>query len=141
MQSMFQNCTSLSSVPLFVTTNLTNMTYMFDGCTSLIEVPAFSTSNVNQMEMTFKNCTSLTTVPEFDGSKIRYISNIFQNCGNLTTTSLDNILKLCISTTSEYRGQKTLTTLGFTSSLYSSATIQALPHYQDFLDAGWTIGY
>ena len=35
-----------------------------------------------------------------------------------------------------------LAQLGITdTTAYPTSRIQALPHYQDFLDAGWTIGY
>ena len=36
---------------------------------------------------------------------------------------------------------KNLSEQGFTSANYPATRIQALPHYQDFVSAGWSIGY
>ena len=55
-------------------------------------------------------------------------------------TNLNNILLSCISATS-YTETKTLTQLGIYSYRYPASRIQALPNYQDFLNAGWTTGY
>ena len=57
---------------------------------------------------------------------------------SLTNESLDNILQFCITSKIE---NGTLQYLGFDSNVYPINRIEALPHYQDFLDAGWTIGY
>ena len=104
-------------------------------------IKAYSkTKNLNKM---FTNCSNLVTVPEFsvpELSKSSGLSNMFSGCFSLSNQSLDNILKMCISATS-YTGTKALTILGFSSNLYSASTIQALPSYEDFIDAGWTIGY
>lgn len=53
---MFYSCTSLTSVPLFDTSKVTNMRYMFYYCTSLTSVPLFDTSNVTDMKNMFRNC-------------------------------------------------------------------------------------
>jgi len=66
---------------------------------------------------------------------------MFTLCSNLTDESLDNILQMCINTTSVYTRPKTLTELGFNVGYYSASRIQSLPHYNDFINAGWTIGY
>ena len=57
---------------------------------------------------------------------------------SLTNESLDNILQFCITSKIE---NGTLKYLGLTSNYYPATTIQSLPHYQDFINAGWTIGY
>lgn len=46
MLSMFQNCFSLQSVPLFDTTSVTNMGSMFRNCYSLQSIPALSTAGI-----------------------------------------------------------------------------------------------
>lgn len=58
----------------------------------------------------------------------------------LTDASLDNILQMCINATS-YTETKTLAELGLSNYRASVSRVEALPHYQDFLNAGWTIGY
>ena len=138
MNYMFYKCASLKEVPQLNTSNVTNMSYMFFNCTSLTEIPQFDTSNVTNMSYMFNNCTSLTEIPQFDTSNVINMSEMFSSCNNLTDTSIDNILQFCITSKIE---NGTLKYLGFNSNVYPINRIEALPHYQDFLDAGWTIGY
>ena len=89
----------------------------------------------------FQDCQSLENVPIFNVSSISSVSgmnNMFSKCKNLTTTSLDNILQMCIGATS-YPGTKKLSTLAINNTFVNYAEIPNLPHYQDFLNAGWTI--
>jgi len=138
MNYMFNNCTSLEEIPQFDTSKVTNMGSMFNNCTSLTEVPQFDTSKVTNMGSMFNNCTSLEEIPQFDTSNVTAMKNMFQYCNKLTDTSIDNILQFCITSKIE---NGTLQYLGFKSNVYPINRIEALPHYQDFLDAGWTIGY
>jgi len=62
------------------TSNVTNMESMFDSCTSLTSVSLLDTSNVTNMDMMFLNCYSLTTVPLFDTSKVTTMYNMLYNC-------------------------------------------------------------
>lgn len=85
MNSMFSGCSSLTSVPLFNTSNVTDTQGMFRKCSSLTTIPLFDTSNVTDMTGMFSNCTSLTNVPLFDTSNVTHMSNMFRNCSSLTT--------------------------------------------------------
>lgn len=139
----FNGCYSLVSVPLFNTENITNMSECFRECRALMSIPKFNTSKVTKMRGMFTNCYSLATVPLLDTSAITGNSfiDMFTNCNALTDTSLDNILQMCINAVN-YTGTKTLRTLGIANTtIYPTSRIEALPHYQDFIDAGWTIGY
>ena len=70
---MFYGCSSLTSVPQFDTSSVTNMYTMFSNCSKLTTVPQFDTSKVtNSINSMFNNCYELTTVPSF-------------NCGALTS--------------------------------------------------------
>ena len=60
LNGLFYNCTSLTTVPLFDTSKVTDMNSMFYGCTSLTTVPLFDTSKVTNMSSMFDRCTSLT---------------------------------------------------------------------------------
>lgn len=140
MYGMFNGCLALIGVPKFDTSNNTQMGNMFYNCQGLTSVPLFDTSKVTDMQAAFKNCNSLKNVPLFDTPKVQYMDTMFNSSPNLTDTSLDNILQMCINAVS-YKSTKTLNALGFSSSNYPATRIQALPHYQDFIDAGWTIGY
>lgn len=85
MMSMFSNCTSLTTVPAFNTSKVTIMSSMFSWCTSLTTVPAFNTSKVETMRSMFSNCTSLTTVPLFDTSSVTDMAEMFTGCSNLVS--------------------------------------------------------
>lgn len=163
LNNMFQYCYSLIQVADLDYSNATNLDYMFNNCNQLKSISNFnangrlnysfdSCSNLETIKgnlkpttlrSAFNNCTSLKNIPLIDGSNIsgsNSLQGTFTNCPSLTDTSLDNILQMCISATS-YTSTKTLARLGFTSANYPATRIQALPHYQAFLNAGWTIGY
>jgi surface protein len=61
---MFYRCKSLKEVPLFNTSEVTNMRIMFQGCSSLTEVPKLDTSKVKDMHNMFAGCSSLENIPE-----------------------------------------------------------------------------
>jgi hypothetical protein len=113
---------------------------MFQNCNKLEEIPYFDSSTAKDVANLFGNCTKLKTVPLLNTSNITTFTNMFYNCPALSNASLDRILQMCINA-SAYKRTKTLATLGLTSTNYPSSTIEALPHYQDFIDAGWAIGY
>lgn len=144
MISAFYGCYALTTVALFNIENVTSTRECFRECRALKVIPKFNTSKVTNMQQMFNGCYSLTSVPLLDTKAITgnsSFSNMFVNCVSLTDTSLDNILQMCINATG-YTGTKTLSTLGVVSTtIYPTSRIEALPHYQDFLDAGWTIGY
>ena len=138
---MFNSCTSLVNVPIYNMSSATNVQRMFQKCTSLETLPSLNLSNVGSFLNFADECTSLKNVPLYNCPNATSFSDTFRLCSQLTDTSLDNILQMCISTTNKYYDTKTLYKMGFRSSDYSVSRIQALPHYQDFIDAGWTIGY
>lgn len=83
MSYMFDDCKTLTWIPLFDTSKVRDMNYMFNNCSSLTSVPQFDTSNVFNMTNMFSGCTSLTSVPEFDMSNVTSCSYMFQGCNNL----------------------------------------------------------
>lgn len=165
-RGMFKDNTTLRIAPLVDTTNGRNFSEMFRGCLSLAEVPALNCSNADNCSSMFQNCSNLETVYITRARMNAYkmfayctnlknvylvnvlgvraastLENTFQGCLNLTDESLDNILQICINATS-YLGTKTLAYLGITdTTIYPTSRIEALPHYQNFVNAGWTIGY
>ena len=139
LDNIFAGCNQLKSISNFNTNGRLN--YSFDSCSKLETIQG--NLKPTGLRSAFNNCTSLKNIPLIDGSNISGSSSLqgtFTNCPSLTDTSLDNILQMCISATS-YTSTKTLARLGFTSANYPTTKIQALPHYQAFVDAGWTIGY
>ena len=139
MYSMFSG-SIVNIIPLLNTSNVTSMYQTFGQCYNLIKIPLLDTKNVTSFDYMFQQCSILTTIPVFDTTSATSMRNMFNSCGLLTDESLDNILQMCINATS-YTGTKTLVRLGIGNAYYPATRIQALPHYQDFIDAGWTIGY
>ena len=90
MGSMFHNCTSLQSVPLFNTINVVNMSSMFQNCNSLKSVPLFNTSNVTSMAYIFQYCYSLQSVPLFNTANVTNMSYMFEGCYSLQSVPLFN---------------------------------------------------
>ena len=142
LSSKFRNDTTITIMPRVDTSIATNMNSMFEYCSALINVPMLDTKNVTNMRLMFDGCTNLKYVPNLDTSKLantNAINQMFSGCNNLTDDALNNILQMCINAVKVTN--KTLTIVGFNSTRYPAARIQALSNYQAFLDAGWTIGY
>lgn len=140
LNSKFKNDYNLVFLPLIDTSNVVNMQGLCNGCISLLSISLIDTSNVTNMSSMFYQCNVLSDVPILNTSKVTNFTNIFNGSRTLTNASLDNILQMCINSVS-YTGTKTLAQLGINSAYYPASRIEALPHYQDFINAGWTIGY
>ena len=80
---MFYQCERLLSIPLFDTSNVTDMGHMFEDCKNLETIPKLDTSKVTNMWSTFENCTSLTTIPQLDTSSVTEMTYAFANCSSL----------------------------------------------------------
>lgn len=81
--SMFLSCSNLTTVPLFDTSNVTNMDGMFEGCSMrLASIPLFNTKKVTSMYRMFVNAKP-STVPLFDTSNVTNMSGMFQSNGNI----------------------------------------------------------
>lgn len=140
LESFCSACDNLLAIPLFNTSKVTNFSFAFSQCKSVETIPLLDTSNGTNFSNMFSNCHSLKNLPLLNLSKATNLNSVFNNCYNLTDESLDNILQMCINATS-YTGTKTLARLGFNNNYYPVSRIEALAHYQDFINAGWTIGY
>lgn len=140
---LFRSCRSVTSFPDLNLSRATTASAAFKYCVGITTAPNITFTKLeNVMEM-FAECTNLENVPLYDTSRVRsfWLYNFVANCLKLTDTSLDNILQMCINATN-YTGTKTLVYIGITdATVYPTTRIQALPHYQDFINAGWTIGY
>jgi hypothetical protein len=131
----------IKNLPSTITVSGTSLDYSFSYCGNLKAIPYMDTSNVTSFNYCFRNCYAIETFPILDFSNAKNLSSVWVDCNSLTDTSLDNILQTLISATS-YTGTKALTSVGsWVTSIYPASRWQALPHYQDFIDAGWTIGY
>ena len=140
LDSKYSRNTKLVYFPLVDTSNITTMEYTFNYCTRLKEIALINTSNVTSLRGAFTLCNQLTYIPVLNTSKLGTMKDAFNNVINLNDNALDNILQMCINATS-YTGTKTLSAIGISSTTYPVSRIETLPHYQDFINAGWTIGY
>lgn len=141
LQNKFKDDKNLMFMPLVDTSTTTNMKSTFQGCSGLLQVPLLDTSNVTNMNGIFNGCYVLKDIPLFNTSEITDLRTAFGGCYNLTDESLDNILQMCINVPAGYSRTKTLLSLSIDSTIYPASRIQALPNYQAFINAGWTIGY
>lgn len=80
---MFRNCSSLTTIPLIDTSNVTVMDDMFNGCTNLISIPLLNTSKVTRTYSMFYGCTNLKSIPALDLSKITLSNYMFRGCNSL----------------------------------------------------------
>lgn len=85
MESMFESCPKLTSIPQLDTSNVRNMTRMFYYCSSLTSIPQLDTSKVFYMERMFANCSSLTSMPQLDTSNVTDMTVMFYDCVSLTS--------------------------------------------------------
>lgn len=141
LSNAFSGLTSITSVPMFDTSNVTYFNRMFFSCEHLEAIPQFNTENATSMGYMFMGCSSLTTIPILDTSKVNNtngFTNFVQGCTELSDESLNNIMKMMINATS-YTSTKTLKYIGLTQ--VQATTCQSLSNYADFIAAGWTTGY
>jgi hypothetical protein len=135
----FAECYNLKSVTLTNTSNMDYLAGMFFNCWELENAPLFDTTRATDMSTMFSGCSKLKNVPIYITSAATNMQNMFLNCTRLTSESLNNIMQMCINTTSAYTKTKTLAYLGLTQA--QATTCQSLSNYQAFINAGWTTGY
>ena len=121
------------------------------GCLDLINVPVANsicsytstlkyigsiknTNAVTNISQLFDDCTRLVNIPLFDTSNVTNMQYMIRGCRNLSDESLDNILQMAAN--SKVTSNKTWVSLA--EATYTLGKISSLPHYQDFLNAGWT---
>jgi surface protein len=98
---MFDYCPSLTTVPLFNTSKVTNMSCMFSSCTSLTSIPLFDTSKVTDMSRTFMQCRkvqsgalALYQQASTQANPPSNHSRTFYNCGRDTTTGAAELAQI-----------------------------------------------
>ena len=113
------------------TSNVENMLTMFQNCSSLtsVDVSSFDTSNVTNMEAMFYNCSNLTSLDlsDFDTSNVSSMGSMFWGTTNLNTLILGtswNFLSDNGLTKSWIRdGDTTMYTAAQLTSLYDGSTM------------------
>ena len=140
---LFANCSKITEAPRIDMTDVSHTVCMFRSCSSLVTAPFYDLSDVIEAQGMFRECTALENIPLYDTSNFTTgaaFSYMFYGCPNLTEESLDNILQMCAMAT-KYIGNKTLYEAGinYNASDYDEDMIRSLPHYSQFVSAGWRI--
>ena len=86
--SMFNGCTSLTSIPALNTAAGMNFSSMFNSCYSLTSIPALNTAAGTSFAYMFNNCTSLTSIPALNTAAGTSFTYMFNNCTSLTSVEL-----------------------------------------------------
>ena len=85
MDSMFENCYELQTIPQLYTSKVTTMSGMFNSCQNLQTIPQLDTSKVIRMDYMFHDCQNLQTIPQLNTIQVTRMDSMFATCTNLTT--------------------------------------------------------
>lgn len=138
----FYNCSYLLAISDNLDYSSITTFNNFCNSTSIFNAPKIKNfpSAVRNCTSMFAYCNRLVKVPIYDLTNVTNVYNMFYTCNRLDDESLDNILQSLILATGV--SNKTLNNVGINnSSRYPVSRMEALPHYQDFIDAGWSLGY
>ena len=113
---MFEQCSSLISIPRLDMSNATKMARLFSGCSSLTTIPRLDTSKATNMSSMLTNCSSLTTVEgiDFSGltSELKQLFGYTSNMPTLTRFIVNGKINVSIS---DNYGFKTLKNIDYDS--------------------------
>lgn len=124
MSAMFRFCRSLTSIPELDTSKVTTMKYMFQSCFKLTTVPQLNTSNVKDMSYMFQSCSRLTTVPQLDVSNVTNMNNIFANCSSLKSILMTGMkVSFSISASTQFEESDLVTILNNLATVTSTKTL------------------
>ena len=124
MSSFFRDCTSLKNAPLLNTINVINMSMMFANDKSLKNVPLYDTRNVENMNQMFVGCDTIQQIPQFNTIKVTDMYAMFYLCLYLQTIPELNTPAL-LYMSSALRTGVILTTVSF-SNMSSVADISGV---------------
>lgn len=145
----FASCKNLKNInfeKIKLANSVSNISYLFSSCSSLetINLSNIDFSKIRNITSMFSGCTNLKNInfgeTSFSSFASTSGSGCFTNCLNLTDETIDSFLQKITNATIQ-ASYKKLSHFGFTAVNYPESRIQALPHYQEFINAGWTIGY
>lgn len=138
--SMFNGCTSLTTAPELPATTLKNGCYgaMFQGCTSLTTAPALNATILvnNCYQYMFKDCTSLTTAPALNATTLQYNCYIEMFNG---CTNLNSIKMLATSISAINCLKDWVTNVAASGTFTKAASMTTLPEGSSGIPANWTV--
>jgi len=142
--------TSIISAPIINTANVTTMNSMFQGCAMLKTVPQYNFSSCTNIGTMFSGCNSLEYVPDFNTpNTLATADTLFNECRNLqycpgitlgTTTTVTNMFSRCwnmhtIPPTINFTNVTTATTAFFENFSLSSCGVTGIGVNVDFTNA------
>lgn len=139
IDSLFEFCSSITTIPNLNLSSVVGTRYMFNGCTSLTSIPNINLPELVDASNMFVNCNALVDVPALNAPKLSIMQGMFLGCTALSENSLNNILSLCTNSAVTTEDYKKLKYIGLTESQAIKCT--TLSNYRAFIDAGWTTGY
>ena len=153
----FCNCTSLRTIANIENLNtscVTDMSYMFATCGQLsVNVSSFDTSQVTKMDFMFGNAINddfggtgdFTGLENFNMENVTTMQGMFyfDSCYS-NSHKISDIYNLCINANSIPSENKTLRYVAVVNRPLNESEfniLQSVSNYQNFIEAGWTIGY
>jgi hypothetical protein len=97
LNTQFQSCNFLQSVPLFDTSNVTTMNNAFENCSSINKIPLFNTANVTSFISCFLGCSLRGfDFPLLNTSSATTMQNMFANSGikNIPLFNTANVVNM-----------------------------------------------
>jgi len=85
MGSTFMGCSSLTTLNIETTSELSQLNATFSGCSSLGAFPAIDTTGVISASGAWDNCAGLTSFPALNLSQATNISSAWNGCSGLTS--------------------------------------------------------
>lgn len=108
MESTFENCYSLTCIPMLDTSKVNSMTKTFKYCVSLGKVPQWNLRNISGTNSTFSYCTSLTSIELGDMPYNQFLNSMFSYCYSLTSVRIGKASSNYNEMTSTFSGCRAL---------------------------------
>lgn len=83
MDSTFNYCTGITTIPLLDTSNVTAMGNMFNACSNLKSIPKLNMNKVVNMYSMFEKCDNLQEIPQLNVPNIVILIRAFHFVYNL----------------------------------------------------------
>ena len=124
-------------MPLFDTSNVTNMTYMFQNCSKLTTIPQIDTSSITDTNYMFAGCSALKSIPLLDFGKLANVGYMFGLSSNKTITHLGGFNDL--GKVSNLAGTNSTSFLAFLPNLTKESVLNVLNNLYDRKSAGYSV--
>lgn len=108
IQYMLSGCSSLITIPLLDTSQVTNFDSFLSGCASLTIMPDLSYANASNCMSLFNGCTSLKDLPKLNFPVCTNFSSTFLSCPRLVEITFESITTSGTNCSSMFYGSSSL---------------------------------